>query len=106
MRAERLRSSDAIADGETGPDGDGGTGSVTANSSGCATLVEMVQTADLWKGDDGACRGRLDGSRLWTILGQREMRPAVVVILKICRQHTAQVTLVEDDDVIETFTAD
>src|SRR6202171_3943263 len=34
------------------------------------------------------------------------MRPAVVVILKVCRQHTAQVTLIEDDDVIETFAAD
>ena len=34
------------------------------------------------------------------------MRPASVVILKVRRQHTAQVTLIEDDDVIETFTAD
>ncbi len=37
----------------------GGTGSVTANSSGCATLVAMVQAADLWEGDNGACRVRL-----------------------------------------------
>jgi hypothetical protein len=69
MRAERLRSSDAIADGETGPDGDGGTGSVAANSSGSATLVAMVQTADLRKGDDSACGRRLYGPRLWTIFG-------------------------------------
>jgi hypothetical protein len=34
------------------------------------------------------------------------MRPASVVILKVRRQHTAQVTLTEDHDVIETFTAD
>jgi len=34
------------------------------------------------------------------------MRSASVVILKVCRQHSAQVTLVEDDDVIETFAAD
>ena len=34
------------------------------------------------------------------------MCPAPVMILKICRQHTAQVTLIEDDDVIETLTAD
>ena len=33
-------------------------------------------------------------------------RPALVMILKIRRQHTAQVTLIEDDDVIETFAAD
>ena len=34
------------------------------------------------------------------------MRAASVVILKICRQHTAQMTLIEDDDVIEAFAAD
>jgi len=28
------------------------------------------------------------------------------VILKVRRQHTAQVTLIEDDDVIETLAAD
>ena len=34
------------------------------------------------------------------------MRPAVVVIPKICQQYTAQVTLIENDDVIETFATD
>jgi len=34
------------------------------------------------------------------------MRAASVVVLKVCRQHTAQVLLIEDDDVIETFAAD
>jgi hypothetical protein len=66
----------------------------------------MVQAADLWKGNNSACRRWLYGPRLWAILVQREMRPAVVVILKIRRQRTAQVTLIEDDDVIETFAAD
>src|SRR5712691_9513107 len=80
---------------------DGCAGSVTANSLRCATLVAMVQTADLWEGNNGACRRRLYGPRLWTILGKREMRPAVVVIPKIRRRYTAQVTLIENDDVIE-----
>ena len=66
----------------------------------------MVQTADLWEGDKGACGGWLYGPRLGAILVQREMRPAPVVITKVRRQHTAQVTLIEDDDVIETFAAD
>jgi hypothetical protein len=79
---------------------------VPSNSLRCATLVAMVQTADLWEGDNGACRRRLYRPRLWTILIQREMRPASVVITKVRRQHTAQVTLIEDDDVIETFAAD
>ena len=34
------------------------------------------------------------------------MCAASVVIVKVRRQHTAQVTLIEDDDVIETFAAD
>ena len=29
-----------------------------------------------------------------------------MMILKVCRQHSAQVTLIEDDDVIEAFAAD
>ena len=66
----------------------------------------MMQAADLRKGDNSASRGWLYGPRLWAILVQREMRPAVVVILKIRRQRTAQVMLIEDDDVIETFAAD
>ena len=63
----------------------------------------MVQATDLWEGDNGTCRGQMYGPRLRTILAEREMRAASVVVLKICRQHTAQVTLIEDDDVIETF---
>jgi hypothetical protein len=31
------------------------------------------------------------------------MCPTLVMTLQIRRQHTAQVTLIEDDDVIETF---
>jgi hypothetical protein len=34
------------------------------------------------------------------------MRSGVMMILKIARQYAAQVTLVENDNVIQTFTAD
>jgi hypothetical protein len=64
---------------------DGGTGSVAGNSSGCATLVAMVQAADLWEGNNGACRGWLYGPRLRAILAEREMCAASVVVLKVCR---------------------
>ena len=57
-------------------------------------------------GDNGARRGWLYRARFWTILVERKMCPALVMILKIRRQHTAQVTLIEDDNVIETFAAD
>jgi hypothetical protein len=50
--------------------------------------------------------GRLDATRARTILVERKMRSGVMMILKIARQDAAQVTLVEDDDVIETLTAD
>ena len=66
----------------------------------------MVQAADLGEGDNVAGRGWLYGSGLGAILVQREMCAASVVILKICRQHTAEVLLIEDDDVIEAFTTD
>ena len=102
----RQRPSDAIADRDDARHRDGGTGSVTANGSGCATLVAMVQASDLWKGDNVAGRGRLYRTRLGAILAEREMRAASVVILKVYRKHTAQVMLVGNDDVIETFAAD
>ena len=66
----------------------------------------MVQTVDLWEGDNCASRGWLYGPRLGAILAEREMRAASVVVFKVCRQHTAQVPLIEDDDVIETFATD
>src|SRR5215831_18474641 len=83
---------------------DGRAGSV--KQLRCAALVAMVQTADLWEGDNGAGRGWLYGPGFRTILAEREMCPALVVILKISQQHTAQVTLIEGDNVIETFAAD
>jgi hypothetical protein len=61
--------SDAIADGDDTRHRHDGTGSVIASSSGCATLVAMMQSADLWECNNGACRRRLYGPRLWAIFG-------------------------------------
>ena len=66
----------------------------------------MMQTTDLWEGDNLACRGRLYAARLRTILVEREMGSGPVMVLKIPRQDAAQVMLVKDDDVIQTFAAD
>jgi hypothetical protein len=49
---------------------------------------------------------RLNAARLRTILVEREMGSAPVMILKIARQDAAQVTLAEDDNVIQAFAAD
>jgi hypothetical protein len=72
----RMHPSDAIADGDDARYCDGGAGSVTANGSGCAPLVAMVQAADLWKGDNVACGRWSYRPRLGAILGEREMRAA------------------------------
>ena len=64
----------------------------------------MMQTADLREGNN--CGGKLHATRPWAVLVEREMRSGVMMILKIARQYAAQVTLVEDDNVIQAFTAD
>jgi len=66
----------------------------------------MMQTAHLRERDDLACRGRLYAARLRTILVEREMCSGPVLILKIARQDAPQVTLVEDDNVIQAFASD
>jgi|HubBroStandDraft_2_1064218.scaffolds.fasta_scaffold1795188_1 hypothetical protein len=65
----------------------------------------MMQIADPRERDDLAGTEWVYRAALRTILVEREMRPRFVVILKLGRQHTAQVTLSEDDDVIEAFAA-
>jgi hypothetical protein len=71
-----------------------------------STLVTMMQTTDLRERDDLARSGWVYRSALRTILGEREMRSRLVVIMKVRRQHATQVALIEDDDVVETFAAD
>jgi hypothetical protein len=54
----------------------------------------MMQAADLREGNNvSACEGWLYGTRPWTILVERKMRSRLMMILKIARQHAAQVTL-------------
>jgi hypothetical protein len=69
-------------------------------------LVAMMEATDRWERDDFAGFGWVYRAALGTILVEREMRSRRVVVLKVRRQDAAQVTLIEDDDVIETLTAD
>ena len=71
-----------------------------------STLIAMMQPADLGEGNNIACRGKLHATRPWAVLVEREMRPGVMMILKIARQDAAQATLVADDNVIQAFAAD
>jgi hypothetical protein len=70
------------------------------------TLVAMMQTPNLGEGNDFAAGGKLYATRPRAVLAEREMRSGVLMVLKIARQHAAQMALVEDDDVIQTFPAD
>ena len=65
----------------------------------------MMQTTDLRERDDLASTEWVFRTALWTILVERKMRSRFVVILKIGRQHAAQVALTGDDDVIEALAA-
>ncbi len=71
-----------MADGDGGRHRSGLAGSVTVIRSGCAPPVAMVQATDLWESDDVAGRGRLHGPGLGTILAEREMCSALVVLLQ------------------------
>ena len=66
----------------------------------------MAQTANFREGNDIAGRGRLYGTRTRALLAERKMRSGVMMVLQIARQNAAQMTLTEDDDVIQTFSAD
>src|SRR6266849_4743476 len=79
---------------------------VDSPTSRRATFVTMVETAHLREGDNIACGRKLYATRPCAVLVEREMRSGVMMILKIARQDAAQVTLVEDDNVIQTFAAD
>jgi hypothetical protein len=57
---------------------------VTAVRLSSSTFIAMVQTANLWQGDDIA-EGNLHATRPRAIFAEREMRSSVVMVLKIAR---------------------
>ena len=71
-----------------------------------STFVTMMQAADFRKGNDVAGRGKLYATGPRAVLAEREVRSCVVMVLKIAQQYPAQVALIEDDDMIQTFPAD
>ena len=75
-------------------------------SSRGAAFVAMMQATNLRESDNVSRDGCVYGARFRTILVKREMGSGLVMILKIRRQNPAQLALIEDDDVIETFAAD
>ena len=68
--------------------------------------VPVVEATDLGQGDHAAVLRWLDRARLRCILLEREMRPRAVVVAQVALQTTSQMSLVQDDDVVEKLAAD
>ena len=71
-----------------------------------AAGVAVVESADLRKRNDLAMRGWLDGTRLRRVFGESQVRTRAVVVAEVIVKTTTQVSLVEDDDVVEEFASD
>ena len=74
--------------------------------SGRATLVTMVESADLGQFHDLARAHRVDRPRLWRVLAQRKVSSGFVVIGKVSLQDPTEVLLAEDNHVVKAFSAD
>src|SRR6266478_3212281 len=71
-----------------------------------AADVAVVESADLRQRNDLAMRGWLDGPRLRGVFGESQVRTRAVVVAEVIAKTTTQVSLVEDDDVVEEFASD
>ena len=72
----------------------------------CAADVAVVESADLGQCNDAPLRGWLDGARLGSILLEREMRARAVVVADVAVQTATEVSLIQDDHVVEELAAD
>jgi hypothetical protein len=63
----------------------------------------MVQTANLWKCDDLPEFTLVHHSRLGRILFKPEMRPGAIVVLPVVRKDSAEVPLVQNENVIQAL---
>src|SRR5258705_12176257 len=74
--------------------------------SGGDALIAVVEAGNLWNGDDLACSRTLCRAFHWAIFGKREMCSRSMVVVNVGRKNAPEVPLVEDDNVIETFSTD
>ncbi len=64
----------------------------------------MVQTAEVRDGLDPAISS--NRSREWSVFTKGQMRARAVVVVFIVMEHTAQMRLAENDQMIQTFSSD
>jgi hypothetical protein len=75
-------------------------------SSRRSPLIMMMQPTYLWNFPDQSMLRPLDRPRLWTIHGQRPVCAPMLIVLEVVGQEPPQMALVQDDHVVQTFTAD
>ena len=63
----------------------------------------MMETTDVWEGDDRSQVRLLDQSWFWALFVQRKMRSRFVIVRKVGAKRAFQVRLIEDDDVIDAL---
>src|SRR5919106_5543299 len=70
------------------------------------TEVAVVQAADFGKLQDLSRRRRLDGPEVWGVLVEREVGSGLMVVGEIAGQDAAEVSLAEDEHVIQALASD
>jgi hypothetical protein len=70
------------------------------------TKIAMVQAADFWKLHDLADRGELDEPDVGCVLVEREVRASPLIVADVTGQDAAQVSLAENENVIQALAPD
>ena len=63
----------------------------------------MVKPTDLWTLNNRARLVRLNCATFWCVLIQGQVRPGFVIVAEIVFERSAQMIVVDDDDVIQTL---
>ena len=71
----------------------------------CSSSVTMMQPADLRDCDDLPLLWRFDLSCIWRVPLQGLMRARIVIIVQVIPQDSAQLVFTDDDQMIETLSA-
>jgi hypothetical protein len=66
----------------------------------------MVEPANFGPRHDPSGAGRIDGASLGRVLAEREVRSRVRVVRDVRSKHAAEMSLIEDDDVVQTLATD
>ena len=71
-----------------------------------AADVAVVESADLRQRNDLTMRWRLDSTRFRRVFVESQVRARAVIVADVIAKTMSQVSLVEDDDVVEEFASD